>query len=88
MNRSEIEYRIKCLNEGMFLDSPFELITLRNSPDYTYNKAIALVEKNSDKKCWYSVNYKNCFKTWKDADIFLDGFCLARNTNFDRVCER
>ena len=49
MNRSEIEYRIKCLNEGMFLDSPFELITLRNSPDYTYNKAIALVEKNSNK---------------------------------------
>lgn len=88
MNRSEIEYRIKCLNESMFLDSPFELITLRNSPDYTYNKAIALVEKNSNKKCWYSVNYKNCFKTWKDADIFLDGFCLARNTNFDRVCER
>lgn len=88
MNRSEIEYRIKCLNEGMFLDSPFELITLRNSPDYTYNKAIALVEKNSNKKCWYSVNYKNCFKTWKDADIFLDGFCLARNINFDRVCER
>lgn len=88
MNRSEIEYRIKCLNEGMFLDSPFELITLRNSPDYTYNKAIALVEKNSNKKCWYSVNYKNCFKTWKDADIFLDGFCLGKNTNFDRVCER
>ena len=45
MTRAEIEYRIKCLNDEMFLDSPFELITLRNSPDYTYNKAIALVEK-------------------------------------------
>lgn len=88
MNRSEIEYRIKCLNEGMFLDSPFELIILKNSPDYTYNKAIALVDKESNRKDWYSVSYKNYFKTWKDADIFLDGFCLAKNTNFDKVCER
>ena len=88
MTRAEIEYRIKCLNDEMFLDSPLELITLRTSTDYTYNKAIALVDKNSTKKCWYSVNYKNCFKTWKDADLFLDGFCLAKNTNFDRICER
>lgn len=88
MNRAEIENRIKCLNEGLFLDSPLELITLKTSSDYTYNKAIALVEKNSNKKCWYSVNYKNCFKTWNEADIFLDGFCLARNTDFDKLHER
>ena len=57
MTRAEIEYRIKCLNDEMFLDSPLELITLRTSTDYTYNKAIALVDKNSNKQCWYSVNY-------------------------------
>lgn len=83
MTRAEIEQRIKCLNECTFLESPFELISLKISSDYTYNKAIALVEKQSQQKDWYSISYKNCFKTWNDADIFLDGFCLAKNTNFN-----
>lgn len=82
MTRTEIEQRIKCLNECTFLESPLELISLKTSSDYTYNKAIALVEKQSPQKDWYSVNYKNCFKTWNDADIFLDGFFLAKNTDF------
>lgn len=88
MTRTEIEQRIKCLNEGIFLESPLELIILKISRDYTYNKAIALVEKQSNRKDWYSISHKNCFKSWNDADIFLDGFCLAKNTNFDRVYER
>lgn len=83
MTRAEIEQRIKCLNESAFLESPLELISLKTSSDYTYNKAITLVEKQSPKKDWYSISYKNCFKTWNDADIFLDGFCLAKNTNFN-----
>lgn len=88
MTRTEIEQRIKSLNEGIFLESPLELIILKTSRDYTYNKAIALVEKQSIRKDWYSISHKNCFKSWNDADIFLDGFFLAKNTNFDRVYER
>jgi len=88
VNRNEIEERIKCLNAGMLLDTTLELLLLKTSSDYTYNKAIAVVEKNSNRKDWYSVNHKNCFKTWNEADVFLDGFCLAKNTNFDKVHER
>lgn len=80
MNRSEIENRVKCLNLELFDDTSLELLVLKTSSDYTYNKALAVVEKNSLRKDWYSVSYKNCFKTWNDADIFLDGFCLGKNS--------
>ena len=87
MNKKEIECRIEALNEYMLADTNLELVLLKISPDYTYNKAIALIEKG-DAKNWYSVSHKNCFKNWNEADVFLDGFCLARNTNFDRESER
>lgn len=80
MNRSEIENRVKCLNVELLDDSSLELLVLKTSSDYTYNKALAVVEKNALRKDWYSVSYKNCFKTWNDADIFLDGFCLGKNS--------
>ena len=83
VNRSEIEERVKFLNEGLLQNTSLEIVTLKISSDYTYNKAIAIVEKENKRKDWYSISYKNCFKTWNEADIFLDGFCLASNTNFD-----
>lgn len=88
MNRAEIEYRIKSLNEYMLSDTDIKLLLLRISSDYTYNKAIAIVPKEHNDNNWYSVDYKNCFRNWNEADAFLDGFCLAKNTNFDRICER
>ena len=87
MNRKDIETRIKGLNEYMLSDTNLELALLKISSDYTYNKAIALIEKG-DVKNWYSISHKNCFKNWNEADVFLDGFCLAKNTNFDRIHER
>lgn len=87
LNRKDIENRINGLNEYMLSDTDLELSLLKISSDYYYNKAIALVKKG-DSKDWYSISHKNCFKNWNEADIFLDGFCLARNTNFDRGHER
>ena len=87
LNRKDIEIRISGLNEYMLSNTNLELALLKISSDYYYNKAIALVKKG-ERKDWYSISHKNCFKNWNEADIFLDGFCLARNTNFDRVCER
>ena len=87
MNKRDIESRIKALNEYMLSDTNLELALLKISSEYYYNKAIALVKKG-DRKDWYSISQKNCFKNWNEADVFLDGFCLARNTNFDRVHER
>ena len=88
MNKKEIEERIKGLNEVMLSDTNIKLLLLRLSSDYTYNKAIAIVPKEHNDNNWYSVDYKNCFKNWNEADAFLDGFCLAKNTNFDRILER
>ena len=83
MNKKDLELRVKYLNNDILVDSPLEIILLKTSSDYTYNKAIALVEKESQRKDWYSISYKNCFKTWNDADIFLDGFCLGKNVNLE-----
>ncbi len=83
MNKKDIENRINGLNEYMLSDSDKKLIMLKISSDYTYNKAIALVDKEHTNKDWYSVDYKNCFKTWGEAEAFLDGLCLAKNTRFN-----
>lgn len=82
MNKYDIQNRINGLNEYMLSDTNLKLLLLKISSDYTYNKAIAIVPKNFNSKDWYSVDYKNCFKSWNEADSFLDGFCLAKNTNF------
>ncbi len=82
MNRSDVQKRIKGLNEFMLSDSNKELLLLKISSDYTYNKAIALINKNCKNKDWYSVDDKNCFKTWSEIDAFIDGICKAKNTNF------
>lgn len=82
MNKSDVQKRIKGLNEFMLSDSNKELLLLKISSDYTYNKAIALINKNCKNKDWYSVDDKNCFKTWPEIDAFIDGICKAKNTNF------
>lgn len=81
-NKNDLKERIKGLNEYMLSDTDKKLILLSISSDYTYNKAIALINKNNKAKDWYAVDYKNCFKTWNEADAFLDGLCLGKNTNF------
>lgn len=83
MNKKDIENRINGLNEYMLFDSDKKLIMLKISSDYTYNKAIALVDKEHTNKDWYLVDYKNCFKTWGETEAFLDGLCLAKNTRFN-----
>lgn len=84
MNKSNIQKRINGLNEFMLSDSTKELLLLKNSNIYTYNKAIAIVNKNEDKKDWYSVDNKSCFKTWDEIEAFIDGLCLGKNTDFER----
>lgn len=89
MNKNELNKRIQGLNEFMLADSDKKLLLLSISSDYTYNKAIALVNKEHSNKDWYSVEHKNCFKTWNEAEAFIDGLCLAKNTNFnDKNIER
>lgn len=85
MNKKELEKRIQGLNEFMLSDTDKKLLVLSISSDYTYNKAIALIDKNSQDKDWYSVNSKNCFKTWNEAEAFLDGICLAKNANLNEI---
>lgn len=82
MNRSEIEQKIKGLNEYMLSDSDKELILLKISNDYTYNKAIAIIDKNMKNKDWYSIGDKNCYKTWNEIEAFIEGLCRGKNTNF------
>ena len=93
MNRSEIQKRINGLNNYMLSDSDKELLLLKISSDYTYNKAIALINKNCKDRNWYSIDDKNCFKTWAEIDAFIDGICKGKNTNFyevvnDKLAER
>lgn len=50
MNKYELQKRIDGLNEYMLSDSDKKLLILSVSSDYTYNKAIALVNKNHTNK--------------------------------------
>lgn len=83
MNKKELEQRINGLNHYMLSDSDKKLVLLNISNVYTYNKAIALIKKDSKENDWYSVNNKNCFKTWNEAEAFIDGLCLGKNTKFN-----
>ena len=83
MTKKELEKRIQGLNEYMLSDTDKKLLMLSISSDYTYNKAIALVDKNCKNKDWYSIDDKNCFKTWDEIDAFIDGICKGKNTNFE-----
>lgn len=82
MTKKELEKRIQGLNKYMLSDTDKQLLMLSISSDYTYNKAIALIDKSCQDKNWYAIDKKNCFKTWNEADAFLDGLCLAKNTKF------
>ena len=83
MNKKDILKRIIGLNEYMLSDCDKKLVLLTISSDYTYNKAIAITDKN-----WYSIDDKNCFKTWNEVDAFIDGLCKGKNTNFEQITER
>lgn len=85
MNKSEIIERVNALNKGLFNGTNKHLLVLNIAGCYTYNKAIALVDNEITSTNWYEVDYKNCFKTWSEADAFIDGICLARNTEFKYI---
>lgn len=89
MNKSEIKQRIEGLNSYMLSDSDKQLLLLTISSDYTYNKAVAIVDRKNHSKDWYAVDDKNCFRTWNEIEAFIDGLCKGKNTNFyDRHEER
>ncbi len=88
MNKAEIKQRINGLNEYMLSESDKKLLLLTISSDYTYNKAIAIVNKNDNKKDWYSVDDKDCFRTWNEIEAYIDGICKGKNTNFYDEHER
>ena len=82
MSKTDVINRINGLNEYMLEDSNKELLLLKISNDYTYNKAVAIVNKNIKNKDWYSVDDKHCFKTWDEVEAYIDGICKGKNTNF------
>ena len=89
MKKQELQKKIQGLNEYMLSDTDKKLLMLNISSDYTYNKAIALINRNNTETNWYGIDNENCFKTWDEAEAFLDVICLARNTNFnDKNYER
>ena len=61
MTKKELEKRIQGLNEYMLSDTDKKLLMLSISSDYTYNKAIALINKNSQANDWYTVDSKKLF---------------------------
>ena len=87
MSKTDVINRINGLNEYMLENSDKKLLLLKISNDYTYNKAVAIVEKKHRNKDWYSVDDKNCFKTWDEVEAFIDGICKGKNTD-SNIAER
>ncbi len=84
MNKADIIKRINGLNEFMLSKSNKQLLLLNISSIYTYNKAVAIVDRNTKEKDWFSVDNKSCFKTWSEIEAFIDGLCVGKNTDFER----
>lgn len=84
MNKTDINSRVNGLNEYMLSNGDKQLLLLTTSSIYTYNKALAIIEKSTVRKDWYSIDNKNCFKTWNEVEVFLDGLCLGKNTDFHK----
>ena len=84
MNKADIIKRINGLNEFMLSKSNKQLLLLNISSIYTYNKAVAIVDRNTKEKDWFSVDNKSCFKTWNEIEDFIDGLCVGKNTDFER----
>ena len=87
VNKNELQKRIDGLNEFMLSNSTKKLLLLRISSDYTYNKAIAIVDKEYKNNDWYATDDKNCFRTWDEVEAFIDGICRGKNTDFG-IAER
>lgn len=83
MNKNDIKQRINGLNQYMLSNTDKQLLLLTISSDYTYNKAIAVINRNCKYKDWYSIDDKTCFKTWNEIDAFIDGICKGKNTDFN-----
>ena len=88
MNKTNIKSRINGLNNYMLSNTNKKLLLLNISSIYTYNKGIALIDKNQENTNWYSIDNKNCYKSWNEIEAFLDGLCLGKNTNFTEKVER
>ena len=84
MNKADIIKRINGLNEFMLSKSNKQLLLLNISSIYTYNKAVAIVDRNTKEKDWFSVDNKSCFRTWDEIEAFIDGLCVGKNTDFER----
>ena len=84
MNRVAILKRINELNEFMLSNSNKQILLLKIPNIYTYNKAIAIVDRNTKEKDWFSVDNKSCFRTWNEIEAFIDGLCVGMNTDFGR----
>ena len=84
MNKADIIKRINGLNEFMLSKSNKQLLLLNISSIYTYNKAVAIVDRNTKEKDWFSVDNKSCFRTWDEIEAFIDGLCVGKNTDFGR----
>ena len=88
MSKADVINRINGLNKYMLEDSDKELLLLKLCNDYTYNKAIAIIDKNAKHKDWYSVDDKHCFKNWEEVEAYIDGICKGKNTSFYAEHER
>ena len=82
MNKSELEKRINGLNEYCFSNKKLKLLTISNI--YTYNKAVAIQDKNEPIIDWYSADNKTCFKTRNEVEAFINGICIGKNIDFER----
>lgn len=87
-NKEKIQENISLINELMLRHTDKEVILLKTSNLYTYNKGIALIDKDTKNKDWYGISNKNCYKTWEEIEAFLEGLCVGKNAKFNEYYER
>jgi hypothetical protein len=76
------------INKGILKNTGLRMFLINRSTDYTYNKTVALLTTNSDSikyteyPDYYALTEReklSNFKTYKEVDIFLQGFKTCYN---------
>ena len=70
MKKQELQKRIQGLNEYMLSDTDKKLLMLNISSDYTYNKAIALINRNNTETNWYGIEMRIVLKLGTKQKLF------------------
>ena len=84
MNKVAILKRINGLNEFMLSNSNKQILLLKIPNIYTCNKAIAIVDRDTKERDWFSEANQNCTRNGDVIEETIEEHSVSKNTEYRR----